>query len=596
MIAKSIGTGRGACGLADYLVHDQGTREDPRPTTSKRVDAVGLINLPPGSIAEGIAVMRGTARDQAVLKRLAGVSARGRPTLDPYHHLTLAWKPGYRPTYDESDAAVSSALRKVGYGEHHQAIWVAHNDKGHHHVHAMANRIDPDTGRTLKLSHERRKLSAWAVEYERAHRAPGKDLDCPAREWRAETSALYQQRDRERAKKGLSRVVSLVFVSERRIDRKIKKKQLNRPKIERTRGPERPQHTDEERAEWRALYERRRKEGKPRQEQRAERRELAARQHVRRSNAGSEVGAGHSAEGTVRRRRAPVEEPAAAPAIAKEMATAAPLAQQVEEESEERPARRRKRKPHRQQGARTAPGFLARTAAAVGVAARRAAQTGASVARGAAAAAATATTAPAKAIRTRLGGDEERQRRRLRKKLDRAAATHQVRHWAGGREIVDALLYRPPKSAEWGKPGSVERMQYVLELIRADNRRLPSLTSAGRKHAAEARRVIDAVALEQWNLCHPSGAESIYPEAESRHEARSDPPAPAPTAPPKQLGYAEALDALTRKRARDETPTAEPEQHELRAGGRPDVKLPAQRPSELSPGPQPTDDLTRRTR
>ena len=77
------------------------------------MDAVGLINLPPGSIAEGIAVMRGTARDQAVLKRLAGVSARGRPTLDPYHHLTLAWKPGYRPTYDESDAAVSSALRKV---------------------------------------------------------------------------------------------------------------------------------------------------------------------------------------------------------------------------------------------------------------------------------------------------------------------------------------------------------------------------------------------------------------------------------------------------------------------------------------------------
>ena len=317
-------------------------------------------------------------------------------------------------------------------------------------------------------------------------------------------------------------MVSLVSVSERRIDRKIKEKQLNRPKIERTRGPERPQHTDEER-------------GKPRQEQRAERRELAARQHVRRSNAGSEVGAGPSAEGTVRRRRAPVEEPAAAPAIAKEMATAAPLAQQVEEESEERPARRRKRgKPHRQQGARTAPGFLARTAAAVGVAARRAAQTGASVARGAAAAAATATTAPAKAIRTRLGGDEERQRRRLRKKLDRAAATHQVRHWAGGREIVDALLYRPPKSAEWGKPGSVERMQYVLELIRADNRRLPALTSAGRKHAAEARRVIDAVVVEQWNLCHPSGAESIYTEAESRHEARSDPPAPAPTAPPKQ--------------------------------------------------------------
>ena len=156
--------------------------------------------------------------------------------------------PAVRPlTYDEIDAAVSSALRKVGYGEHHQAIWVAHNDKGHHHVHAMANRIDPDTGRTLKLSHERRKLSAWALEYERAHRAPGKDLDCPAREWRAETSALYQQRDRERAKKGLSRVVSLVSVSERRIDRKIKEKQLNRPKIERTRGPERPQHTDEER-------------------------------------------------------------------------------------------------------------------------------------------------------------------------------------------------------------------------------------------------------------------------------------------------------------------------------------------------------------
>ncbi len=101
------------------------------------------------------------------------------------------------------------------------------------------------------------------------------------------------------------------------------------------------------------------------------------------------------------------------------------------------------------------------------------------------------------ARRNRLTGDEARQRARLHKKLDRAVAAHQRKHYAGGREIVDTLIAMAPKNAEWGEPGSVERMRYVLQRIRADNRSV-HLTPSRREQAREAADVIREVTEAYW--------------------------------------------------------------------------------------------------
>ena len=87
----------------------------------------GLVNLTHGSIAEGVAEMRGTVRDQAVLKRLAGVSARGRPVSEPYLHLVASWPPGYKPSREEVEEVAHGILDALDLSEH-QAIWVLHTD------------------------------------------------------------------------------------------------------------------------------------------------------------------------------------------------------------------------------------------------------------------------------------------------------------------------------------------------------------------------------------------------------------------------------------------------------------------------------------
>ena len=57
-------------------------------------------------------------------------------------------------------------LRHMKWHEH-QAIFVAHDDKAHAHVHVMLNVVHPETGLRLDDNFERRRAQAWALEYER---------------------------------------------------------------------------------------------------------------------------------------------------------------------------------------------------------------------------------------------------------------------------------------------------------------------------------------------------------------------------------------------------------------------------------------------
>ena len=70
--------------------------------------------------------------------------------------------------------AAEGSLKALGM-ERHQALIVSHRD-GQPHVHVIANRVEPESGKAAGLSRSKLKLSKWAERYEREQ---GK-IRCPA--------------------------------------------------------------------------------------------------------------------------------------------------------------------------------------------------------------------------------------------------------------------------------------------------------------------------------------------------------------------------------------------------------------------------------
>ena len=62
--------------------------------------------------------------------------------------------------------AVDGSLEALGL-EGHEALIVAHDDTRHPHVHVVANRVDPETGKAAKLGNSKLRLSRCAEGYER---------------------------------------------------------------------------------------------------------------------------------------------------------------------------------------------------------------------------------------------------------------------------------------------------------------------------------------------------------------------------------------------------------------------------------------------
>lgn len=83
-------------------------------------------------------------------------------------HLTLAWRIGEQPTREQMEEAARSALKALGM-ENAKAIWASHEDEAYAHLHIVASKINPDTGRAYDLKGNYLTLSVWAQEYERDH-------------------------------------------------------------------------------------------------------------------------------------------------------------------------------------------------------------------------------------------------------------------------------------------------------------------------------------------------------------------------------------------------------------------------------------------
>ena len=65
-------------------------------------------------------------------------------------HLSLAWRPGEKPTREQMEEAARGALDALGM-ENAKAMFVAHNDEDYAHVHIVASKINPETGRAYDL-------------------------------------------------------------------------------------------------------------------------------------------------------------------------------------------------------------------------------------------------------------------------------------------------------------------------------------------------------------------------------------------------------------------------------------------------------------
>ena len=166
MIPKINGLGRSFAGVAAYCLHDAPEPDDRRPRTSERVGWADTRNLATLRVERAARLMAATARAAPDLKRLAGVARGGRKLAKSVLHYSLSWARDETPDKREMSRAVDGSLEALGL-EGHEALIVAHEDTRHPHVHVIANRVDPETGKAATLGNSKLRLSRWAEGYER---------------------------------------------------------------------------------------------------------------------------------------------------------------------------------------------------------------------------------------------------------------------------------------------------------------------------------------------------------------------------------------------------------------------------------------------
>ena len=177
MVVKMSSPGRSFGGVTDYCLHDpRMPGEAHHPESAERVEWTETRNLATSEGERAARIMAATAEASPELKRLAGAAATGRKLEKPVCHYSLNWAKEEKPDRQEMLRAAERSLKALGM-ERHQALIVSHRD-GQPHVHVIANRVDPESGKAAGLNRSQLKLSKWAEGYERGQ---GK-IRCPQRE------------------------------------------------------------------------------------------------------------------------------------------------------------------------------------------------------------------------------------------------------------------------------------------------------------------------------------------------------------------------------------------------------------------------------
>src|SRR3954454_2443574 len=162
-----LNVGKGVTGAVRYVF---GPGRDPKTGELKQAPADGQSRVDwIGGTGFGFDIR--TEADADLARRVMEFDAlhqtsRTRQCEQDCVHISLAWRPGEKPTREQMEAAAHGALAGLGM-DNAKAIFVAHNDEDYAHVHIVASKINPDTGCAYDLAASWRKLSTWAEGYER---------------------------------------------------------------------------------------------------------------------------------------------------------------------------------------------------------------------------------------------------------------------------------------------------------------------------------------------------------------------------------------------------------------------------------------------
>jgi hypothetical protein len=166
MIPSITRNGSSFRGAGAYYLHDKAEAGRPKLATSERVAWTTTRNLVHEEPQAALDEMWRTADDAAHLKTMSGHDHRGRKNDSPVKALSLSWAPHQSPVREQMETAGDSFLMAMGWHEH-QALFVAHNDEPHPHLHIILNRVHPETGLTLNDWQDRKRAQKWALGFEK---------------------------------------------------------------------------------------------------------------------------------------------------------------------------------------------------------------------------------------------------------------------------------------------------------------------------------------------------------------------------------------------------------------------------------------------
>jgi len=170
MIPKIV-TGSGITGALAYVMGQgndaqTGKRLELVPGETSRATIIGgqnfgfeIENAADLELARRIMEYQGLPQNQA---------GKTRKLDNDCYHASLSWGLGQKPSDEEMLQAGQEFLKAVGL-EKARAVFVAHDDTDHKHIHVVASRIDPETGRSLRMDYDKKAAQKWALEWERAH-------------------------------------------------------------------------------------------------------------------------------------------------------------------------------------------------------------------------------------------------------------------------------------------------------------------------------------------------------------------------------------------------------------------------------------------
>jgi len=182
MVPRVSVPGRSFTGAWAYYFHDKRSLEQIErgegQHTAGRVEWFHVENV------------AGIEDERAAFGLMIDTARQSKRCEKPVYAFSLGWHPEQQPERAEMIEAARAALQVLEMQDH-QAVFVAHNDTAHRHVHVIVNRVHPETLKAANNYRDQQKLSAWALEQERAQNR----IYCKAREFNALARQVAKEQD-----------------------------------------------------------------------------------------------------------------------------------------------------------------------------------------------------------------------------------------------------------------------------------------------------------------------------------------------------------------------------------------------------------------